>query len=616
MRIRTQIALALSAVAVASFAAAWLIGSVVAADLILSMQAQEQQRAAKALGAAAAAATASSATPMDVLRQFVRHVPAVVPNVQYAFVEDGAGRVLLHTNPQLENVPAQKSMTRGARDYAAAAGAGARPAAVAHVGAGPELKASLLSGVRRSLLPAIVVFGGLGIAVSLILGFGLASLIAMPLSRLAAAADEVGRGDLGTEVPVADGGEIGELSLRFNDMVGRLRELDAMKDRFISTVSHDLRSPLAAIQMSLDFMLQDDPDGPPLAPEHRRTLATVMDSASRLGVFVSNILDAAKMKAGRMEYRPRPVSIAEVIRPIEELYAAAAKDRGIRLSVGVADGLPAVQADPERLERAITNLLANALKFTRAGGAIELGARAAGAGVEVHVADTGDGIPADAIARLFRPFEQVPTSDGGARLVQGTGLGLYIVKESVEAMGGEVGLSSEVGKGTRAFIRLPLAVGERVPSAENAPLPAMVLPSGTAGDAGTDAAGRALRVLVVDDEYATSAILKRLLESKGYAVSLCATGASAAEAAGRERADLVLLDMNLRDMSGLDALRILKEGASTASIPVILCTAAPDLAEVERGLRIGAYCFLPKPVKAGELDLRIRQATQSRAGGK
>lgn len=589
----------MSGVAAASFLSAWFVSSLVSANVIMDMQREVQRRSAGALGAAAAAALRPGATPTDVLRQFVRFLPAVAPNVEYAYVEAADGSILMHTDPAAERSPKGAwNPAPGTADFAKAASDAKGTVATAHVGAPADLDAFVARRVRSILLPSIVLFGAIGAVMSLILGFGLSHLMVRPIARLAEAAEEVGRGDLAVEVPVDSSDEVGELSGRFNDMVERLRSLDEMKAKFIASVSHDLRSPLAAIKMSLDFLLRDDADSDKILPQHRRTLATVVDGASRLSVFVSNILDAAKIDAGRMDYRLEPVRLETVARRLEELYAAAARERRIDVDLSVPADLPPALADAERLERVLANLLSNALKFTGPGGTIRLRARSDGGGLLLSVSDTGEGIPAEDLPRLFKPFEQAHGDGRDASGRHGTGLGLYIVKDSVESMGGTVSLESTYGKGTTVTVRLPAAGA--------APAPAGPPPSGTVPP--RPRAGRPAKVLVLDDDYASAEILKQILESKGYEPVASRDGRRTLELALREKPDAIVMDVQLRTAGGVDMMLALRENAATSKIPVLLCSAAPDLREIEPALAAGASCFLSKPVQAMELDLRIREA--------
>ncbi|MBI3547670.1 MAG: hybrid sensor histidine kinase/response regulator [Elusimicrobia bacterium] len=610
MKIRTLIALTLSGVAAFSFLVAWVIGSIVAGRIVLTMISEEQVRQSSTLGAVAEVAFSPTAKPVNVLSTYMRSIPEVTPNVDYAYIEDSRGVIVYHTYPQYvgKKTADWKTDYPSATDFSSQVRSGPRTIATTHVGVQWDLGKALLADIGRVMSQSLGTFGAIGIALSVVLGVGLSFLLARPISRLAAAAQEVGRGNLSIQVPVDSGNEIGDLSRQFNSMVLRLKELDELKDEFISSVSHDLRSPLAAIKTSLDFMLEDDPERDKILERHHRTLTNVKDSANRLSVFVSNILDSAKMKANRMEYHLQPVDAAPIARSLEGLYGFAAAKEKITLSLSVPDDLPPLYADPERLERVLTNLLSNALKFTGEGGVVSLTGRVAGKAVELSVADTGQGIPAEALPLLFRRFEQASIAEQKAKGIQGTGLGLFIVKQSVEAMGGVVEIESEVGKGTKVAVRLPIATqtdGE-APAPLSAPASASAF---VAYDPRVSA-----KILLVDDDRAFAEVTRQLLESKGYTALTLNDGRRALEVAMKEKPDLVLLDMNLRDMRGLDVARALKGEGSTARIPIILCSAHMDLAEIQKTLEAGADCFIPKPIRSAELDVRVRQVLGARSG--
>ncbi|MBI3548461.1 MAG: hybrid sensor histidine kinase/response regulator [Elusimicrobia bacterium] len=597
MRLRTLFGLTVSGVAAVSFLIAWFTGSVVTGQFMVGMLSQEHARQTSALGAIAGASIA--ANEGKVLTEYLRTVPSVTPKIDYAYIEGLDGRILMHTDPHFVNASAERwRATNGSpAEYTSPVVSQGKTVAVVHVGVPHDLRQSVFAEIRKVLLPATSVIAVIGVSFSLALGFGLAFLLSRPIVRLADAAEEVGRGNLAVRVPSRSSNELGQLTRRFNWMAQRLGEVDEMKDVFIASVSHDLRTPLAAIKMSLDFMLNDDPDRERIIPKHRRTLLNLSENATRLGVFVSNILDTAKMKAGRMEYHPQPVSLPGIVAGLVELYGVVAKNRGLTLQVGVPANFPAIESDPERLERVLTNLLSNAVKFTASGGSIQLAARAQDGAAEVWVQDTGQGISPEALQELFQPFQQADVAAQKAKGTQGSGLGLYIVKQTIESMGGEVGIESEPGKGTRVLMRLPLAQG--------------VLETGRP-DVVHAPAAPASKILIVDDEVSFSEMIKQLLESKGYNASIVNEGRLAVAVALREKPALILMDMNLQDAKGIDVIKELKANASTAGIPVLACSANLESADARHAKEVGAAGFLVKPLKAGDLDASIRKALGER----
>jgi len=580
VRIRTQLALTLSGVAAFSFFVAWLVASSVSDHLVRTMLAQQQQRQAGAIGSVAEVALALKAQP--VLAQFLRTIPAVIPTVEFAYVEGKDGKILAHSDPASERLSAAfwTALHPSASDFRGAVRSGGEIVGTAHVGS----SGMGVSGIGSILLPSILASSSLGVLLSLVMGFGISVIVSRPIATIAAAAQKVGRGDLSVELPVESEDELGELAAEFNRMVGQLRLIDQLKDDFIASVSHDLRSPLAGIRMSLDFMLKEDPNRERLLPKQRRTLTNIAESTTRLGVFISNILDAAKMKAERMEYHPQPVALAPLIDGLLELYAALATNKGITLKADFPGQALAAQADPERLERVINNLLSNALKFTPKGGTVTLAAKPVEQDVEFSVSDTGRGISPEALPKLFQRFGQVDVAGQKAAGVQGTGLGLFIVKQTIEGMGGTIGIDSQLGAGTRVHFRLPKAARTPQP--------------GAAASTGPISA----KVLVVDDEYFFSSMTQQLLESRGFEAIVADDGRNAVESASKEKPDLILLETNV----GMDILKALRQNPATSSMPVILCSATQEFSP-ETLRAVGAASFLLKPIQAEALDRCIRQ---------
>jgi len=293
-----------------------------------------------------------------------------------------------------------------------------------------------------------------------------AVVLTRPVRILAKGSEAVGKGDFTVQVEVNSKDELGDLALRFNDMTRQLAILDELKDEFISSVSHDLRSPMSAVKMYTQYMLFEDPDRDKILPQHRGFLLTIMESATRLGVFVTNMLDAAKIKAGRAEYHVQPMDAGASVKNVRGLFGILAEKKSVTLTEEVPPDLPKAMADPERLDHVVANLVSNSLKFTPAGGQIVVGARAENGKIVLWVGDTGKGISPENLGKLFRRFGQVDVADQRAKRVTGTGLGLYIVKQTVEGMGGRIDVTSELGKGSCFAVTLAAAPpGATVPPA-------------------------------------------------------------------------------------------------------------------------------------------------------
>jgi len=380
------------------------------------------------------------------------------PGVRYAYF---AGR---------DGVVASRSDARGKPGWSAGAAPSdadaweiSRPVMVddrevgrATVGFSRKFEARLLS---RTLLIALikVLLVALLMTVATILASGLfADRLARRLKTLRAAAVEIEKGNFAVRIPPSSD-ELSFFSSYFNRMAERLASLDQLKDDFISSVSHDLKNPLALVHMWIDYALHLDPANAHLTPAQRELLVKISDVLARHRVYISNILNAAKIKTGQVSYHLQPVPVEPVLRQAKATHDMLAEKKQVALELDIAADLPPVQADSEGLEHAIANLVSNALKFTPRGGKITLSARENGDRIDVSVADTGFGISAEDLPNLFQRFRQFGVAEQREKKIKGTGLGLYIVKQNVEGMGGRVTVESKLDQGTRFTLSLPKA---------------------------------------------------------------------------------------------------------------------------------------------------------------
>ncbi|MBI4060243.1 MAG: HAMP domain-containing histidine kinase [Elusimicrobia bacterium] len=264
---------------------------------------------------------------------------------------------------------------------------------------------------------------------------------------------DVGEGRLDRKIPDRGSDEVAKLAKGVNAMTARLRELEDMKRTFVASVTHELRSPLFSIDSYVRMLLAEAKG---LNPEERRQLERIQQNAARLAHFVTSLLNTAKIERGSMECHPRLCDLARLVEDAALFQRPRAAEEGKTLLIEIEPGLPQLHIDPDLITQVVTNLVSNAVKFTRRGGRVTVGLkRAVDAGrgvVECFVADTGVGIPAEALPNLFRPFGRVKNSIS----VIGTGLGLSIVKSLVELNGGTVGVESVPERGSRFCFRLPL----------------------------------------------------------------------------------------------------------------------------------------------------------------
>ncbi|MBI5203142.1 MAG: HAMP domain-containing histidine kinase [Elusimicrobia bacterium] len=304
---------------------------------------------------------------------------------------------------------------------------------------------------RRRLLAALLGFG-----VALLASAALSASLLRPLDRLVEAARRVREGELRHRLPEASDDELGVLSREFNRMTERLVELDELKDKFVAQVTHDLRSPLHGMLGQADVVLGGY-EGP-LTPKQEEALRSLVRSGKDLAGLIDDILEVARLEAGKAPLERAPVGVEEALEDAVSAVKGEAERLGVSLAVHIQPGLSFVSADSTSLRRILGNLLSNALKFTPAGGQVSLSARRDGAREAVFsVADSGVGIPENRLSSLFAKFSQVPETRGRARGHAGSGLGLAICRELVEAHGGRIWAESKPGEGARFSFTLPLS---------------------------------------------------------------------------------------------------------------------------------------------------------------
>jgi two-component system, OmpR family, sensor histidine kinase BaeS len=267
-----------------------------------------------------------------------------------------------------------------------------------------------------------------------------------PVGDLIEAAGRVEAGDVGTQVPERGPDEVRSLARAFNAMSSRLEHTDEARRRLLADVSHELRTPLTVIQGTLEGML----DG--LYPMDEQHLAPVLDETRVLARLVEDLRTLSLSEAGSLRLHREPSDIGRLVEDVAASFRTAADASGVTLTVDVTDDVPAIDVDPARIRQVAGNLVANALRFTSSGGRIEVGvARHTGA-IRVTVRDTGSGMEPEAAERAFDRFYRSPDSTG-------SGLGLPIARNLVEAHGGRIRIESEVGRGTTVTFTLPIEAG-------------------------------------------------------------------------------------------------------------------------------------------------------------
>jgi signal transduction histidine kinase len=310
---------------------------------------------------------------------------------------------------------------------------------------------------------ALLVAAGLiaGLTGALLLFSGLISSMRRPLEELVDAAGRLAGGDRSTRVEVGGLSETATLGAAFNEMAqeleieeGRRDELDRLKDEFVLTASHELRSPLTSVQGFAELLMLDKDS---LTPRQRETVEIILDNCRHLVRLLNDLLDLARSDAGRLSIRPQPTEVAPLIEDVVRTMRAQTEATSQSLTEEVEPGLPLIEVEPDRIRQILVNLLTNAHEYTPEGASIGVAARAVGAEVEISVSDNGPGIPPDQLERIFERFTR---GDAGlTQRVGGTGLGLAISKSLVELHGGSIGAESTVGQGSTFHVRLPIATG-------------------------------------------------------------------------------------------------------------------------------------------------------------
>ncbi|QGG55463.1 ATP-binding protein [Paenibacillus sp. B01] len=392
----------------------------------------------------------------------------------------------------------------------------------------------------------------------------------------------------------------------------RLLIQDRQKDEFLAKTSHELRTPLHGI-VNLSQSLLDQAETP-LQAEHRDNILLLNRLGRRLAGLVGDILDLNRIRYGELRVQLRPVDMRVSAEFVWETLAIASVNPGIRLLNELPAELPLVLADENRLRQILHNLLENGLKYTERG-TVSLSAARQGDMLAVTVSDTGRGIPPELREELFQPFVHGRESGAGSR--EGIGLGLSIARQLVELQGGAMSLESEVGRGSRFTFTLPVAdAGERPAGAAAAPSSAMRAEGSEArhgasaphpmrmGEGGGSAA--ALHILIVDDEPSNLKVALDAVSSLGHRFTAVSSGAEALEALRRRQPDLVLLDLMMPGVSGLDVCREIRSLHGLSELPVLMLTASGQTADIVAAFAAGANDILHKPFELAELKARVQ----------
>jgi PAS domain S-box-containing protein len=384
-----------------------------------------------------------------------------------------------------------------------------------------------------------------------------------------------------------------------------LEQASRMKSEFLANMSHELRTPLNAI-IGFSEVLRDGLMGE-MTDQQRGFIGDIFSSGNHLLALINDILDLSKVEAGKMTLDLEPIHVASVVANSLSIIREKAAARRIRLTREAPEELGSMRADPRKVKQILYNLLSNALKFTNEGGQVTLRAgRVPRAEVgclsearpgrtfpladsefteflEITVTDSGIGISADGLSRLFQPFSQIDS--GLARKFEGTGLGLAMVKLQAELHGGTVGVDSAIGEGSRFTVWLPVRAADELPTAALAPATLQYVPGERTA-------------LVVEDDLKSAELIRVQLEAEGFKVVHAPSAEVALALAIQQPLALITLDIMLPNMDGWELLGRLKQIPDLRRIPVVIVSIVADR---NKGFSLGAAAVMQKPISRQEL---------------
>ena len=375
------------------------------------------------------------------------------------------------------------------------------------------------------------------------------------------------------------------------------RSANRVKSEFLANMSHELRTPLNAVIGSADLLRAASARGTELSPEDRRHVETIDSSAESLLALIDDILDFAKLEAGRLRLEAKDFGLRDLVENVRRLVSTTAEGKGIGLEVEIDADLPdALHGDPARLRQILLNLAANAVKFTVRGQVdIRVTSKAGDAGekrIRFTVRDTGIGISPEDQQRIFDTFYQADSAS--ARRFSGSGLGLSISKELIRRMGGEFGLESTRGVGSTFWVELPLRTALAPPSAEDRSENAV----------GRDFDRSRFRILIVDDEPINRRLASAHLKALGYRSEAVGDGPSALARQEKATFDAVLMDCQMATVDGYETARRWRRAEKQRSLdrtPIIALTARALPGEREKCLAVGMDDYLTKPYRGADL---------------
>ena len=372
------------------------------------------------------------------------------------------------------------------------------------------------------------------------------------------------------------------------------------KSDFLSSMSHELRTPLHAI---LGFAQLIDLASPPPTPAQKRSIDQVLKAGWHLLGLINEVLDLALIESGKLSLSMEPVALAEVLRDCEAMVEPEAQKYGISVAFAPFEAGCSVDADPTRVKQVIINLLSNAIKYNKPGGAVCVTCAPSPPGsMRISVRDTGEGLTPGQLAQLFQPFNRLGQKVPGD---EGTGIGLVVCKRLVDAMNGRIGVDSTVGQGSVFWVELKLTTEAQAASYAAEPT-GLVQEAQVLGEAPLHT------LLYVEDNPANLLLVEEILLRRSDIHLLSARNANQGIRLARSfLPDVILMDVNLPDISGSSALKILADDPATAHIPVLALSADANPGDIEKGLLAGFFRYLTKPIKVNEFMKTLDEALRS-----
>ncbi len=378
----------------------------------------------------------------------------------------------------------------------------------------------------------------------------------------------------------------------------QLEKLNAQKNQFLGIASHDLRSPLAAIISFSELLLEETANY--LRPQHAEFLSIIHASSEFMLSMVNNLLDVAAIEAGKLETDFQPVELAALIKNNIAVNRVLAANKEIKLEFDNPSDLPIVMVDRHKIEQVLNNLISNAVKFSYPGSRVTVSAVAANGQVRVAVTDEGRGIPEAELEKLFKPFAKTSVRSTGGE--KSTGLGLMIARKVIEAHHGQIGVDSVVGQGSTFYFTLPIPEASPPKASHDTVLPKTK----------SLAARPKLRILLAEDNLVNQKVALRLLAKAGYQADVAPDGQAVGQALQNQPYDLILMDLHMPRMDGLQATRYVRQKWPQNQQPhIIALTASTWPEDIQQCLAAGMNDVINKPIRFEILAQKLRELEES-----